>query len=211
MGVERLMWNQLTQDSNGWTHSDKGGRRVSCYALSPLGDTIDTSPAAGGGEAAVMRLGGRKQERRHGGKSGRNLHTASTVDGGSSENGYQSPNFMRKESKGQGLVRTCWSSCNSLTCLPNTKPMWRQHRDWAGNLESGFSGLESVSAASHLPKPEPHGFLCERREQRLPQGCHMMKVEGSHRRGPQQCPCKFLVNKYHLRYAVISENSKQKQ
>lgn len=87
-------------------HTDKGGRRVS-YALSPLGDTIDTSPAAGGGEVAGMSLGGRKLERRHRGKSGRNLHTASTVDGGSSENGYQTPSFMRKESKGQGPVRTC--------------------------------------------------------------------------------------------------------
>lgn len=210
MGVERLVWNQLTRDSKWWTHSAKGGRRVS-YALSPLGDTIDASPAAGGGEVAVMSLGGQKQEGRCGGKLGRKTHTASKVDAGSSENGYQSPSFMRKESKGQGPVRTCWSSCNSLICLPNTKPTWCQHRDWAGSLEPGFSGLESVSAASHLPKPEPRGFfLCERREQRLPQGCHVMKVEGSHRRGPQQCPVQVL-GKYHLRYAVISEKSKQEQ
>lgn len=190
MGVERLVWNQLTQDSKGWTHSAKGGRRVS-YGLSPLGDTIDTSPAAGGGEVAVMSLGGRKQEGRHGGKLGRNLHTTSKVDAGSSEKGCQSLSFMRKESKGQVPVRTCWSSCNSLTCLPNTKPTWCQHRDWAGNLESASQVWSlSLLPVSHLPEPsEPHGiFLCERREQRLPQECHMMKVEGSHRRGPQQ-PC----------------------
>lgn len=56
---------------------------------------------------AVMSLGGRKQEGRHGGKLGRNLHTTSKVDAGSSENEYQLPSFMRKESKGQGPVRTC--------------------------------------------------------------------------------------------------------
>lgn len=177
------MWNQLTQDSgvNALCQRRQASELRSLTTRWHHWHLTCCWRRWSGSDELGRQEAGRKVWR----KVREDLHTASKVDAGSSENGYQSPSFMRKESKGQGPVRTCWSSCNSLICLPNTKPTWCQHRDWAGSLEPGFSGLESVSAASHLPKPEPRGFfLCERREQRLSQGCQVMKVEGSHRRGP---------------------------